>query len=161
MAAGLYPHERRYIHVYLPASLGLFLAGAAMAFFVVFQPVLNILLAFNRSMGIDPDPRISEWLGFVLGLPLAFGLGFQLPLIMLFLERIGIFTVGNYLSRWRLAVLVIFIAAAVLTPADPGYSMMLMATPMTLLYFGGILLCKFLPRNKPVHKGAWGGLGDH
>ena len=48
-------------------------------------------------MGIAPEPRINEWLGFVLILPLGFGVGFQLPLVMLFLERIGVFTVKSYL----------------------------------------------------------------
>lgn len=145
VAAGLYPHERRYIHIYLPFSLGLFLFGAALAFFVVFEPVLNFLLGFNRSLGIDPDPRINEWLGFVMILPIGFGIGFQLPLVMLFLERIGVFTVRNYLSQWRISILVIFALAAILTPPDP-YSMILMAFPLTLLFFGGILLCKLLPR---------------
>ena len=147
VGAGLYPHERHYVHQYLPFSLGLFLLGAALAFFVVFQPVLNFLLGFNRSMGIDPDPRINEWLGFVMMLPIGFGIGFQLPLVMLFLERIGVFTVRNYLTYWRVAILVIFVLCAVLAPPDP-YSMLLMAFPLTFLYFGGVLLCKFLPRKK-------------
>jgi len=95
VAAGLYPHERKYVHMYLPFSLGLFLFGAALAFFFVFEPVLNFLFSFNRSLGIDPDPRINEWLGFVLMLPVGFGIGFQLPLVMLFLERIGVFTIKN------------------------------------------------------------------
>jgi sec-independent protein translocase protein TatC len=145
VAAGLYRHERNYVHIYLPFSLGLFLMGAALAFFVVFQPVLNFLLGFNRSLGIDPDPRINEWLGFVLLLPVGFGIGFQLPLVMLFLERIGVVTVKDYLSYWRVAILVIFVICAILAPPDP-YSMLLMAFPLTILYFGGILLCKFLPR---------------
>jgi len=147
VAAGLYPHEKKYVHVFLPFSLGLFLLGAATAFFFVFEPVLKFLLSFNTWLGIDPDPRISEWLGFVLILPLGFGISFQLPLVMLFLERIGIFDVPAYLSKWRIAILVIFTLAMFLTPADPT-SMLLMAIPLTFLYFGGILLCKFMPRSR-------------
>jgi sec-independent protein translocase protein TatC len=145
VAAGLYPHERQYVQRYLPFSVGLFLMGAALAFFVVFKPVLHFLLSFNRSMGIIPELRINEWLGFVMILPLGFGIAFQLPLVMLFLERIGVFTVKSYMSQWRIAVLVIFVLAAILTPPDP-YSMMLMACPLTFLYFGGVLLCKLMPR---------------
>ncbi len=152
VAAGLYPHERRYVHLYLPFSLGLFLIGAALAFFMVFEPILNFLFSFNRSLGIDPDPRINEWLGFVLWLPVGFGIGFQLPLVMLFLERIGIFSIKQYLGQWRIAVLVIFVASAVLTPPDP-YSMILMAFPLTFLYFGGVLLCKLLPRGTSPFRG--------
>jgi sec-independent protein translocase protein TatC len=147
VAAGLYAHERRYVYIFFPFSLGLFLAGAALAFFVVFKPVLSFLFSFNSWMGIEPDPRISEWLGFVLIMPLGFGVGFQLPLVMLFLERIGLVTAQFYLSQWRLAVLTIAIVAMILTPPDP-YSMTLMLVPLTLLYFGGIALCRLLPRFK-------------
>jgi sec-independent protein translocase protein TatC len=145
VAAGLYPHEKRYIHIFLPFSLGLFLAGAALAFFVVFKFVLDFLLTFNEWMGIDPDPRITDWLTFVLILPLGFGISFQLPLVMLFLERIGIFTIKTYAGNWRMSVLVICFIAMVLTPSDP-YSMMLMAGPLIFLYFFGIALCKMMPR---------------
>ncbi len=140
VAAGLYPHEKRLIHVFLPVSIGLFLAGVLVAFVFVFRFVLDYLLGFNDWLGLDPDPRISEWMSFVLVLPVGFGLGFQLPLVMLFLERIGIFDVAAYTSQWRMAVLVIFVASAILTPADP-YSMLFLALPLCLLYLGGVAVC--------------------
>jgi sec-independent protein translocase protein TatC len=142
VAAGLYPHEKRLVHVFLPVSLGLFLAGAALAFFFVFDFVLDYLLAFNEWLGLDPDPRISEWMSFVLVLPVGFGLGFQLPLVMLFLARIGIFDAAAYASQWRMAVLVICVVSALLTPADP-YSMLFLAAPLCLLYFGGVAVCRW------------------
>jgi sec-independent protein translocase protein TatC len=145
VAAGLYPHEKRYVHVFLPFSLGLFLAGAALAFFLVMGYVLNFLFTFYDWMNIDPDPRISDWLSFVLILPLGFGISFQLPLVMLFLERIGVFSIASYVSQWRISVLVICVLSMVLTPSDP-WSMILMATPLVFLYFGGILLCRLMPR---------------
>jgi sec-independent protein translocase protein TatC len=147
VAAGLYSHEKRYVNVYLPFSIVLFLLGVSVAFFFVFEPVLNFLFTFNRYLGISPEPRITEWMGFVLMLPLGFGIAFQLPLVMLFLERIGVFTVAAYLSYWRVAILVIFVIAAILTPPDP-WSMSLLAFPLTLLYFGGILLCKLMPKRR-------------
>ncbi len=147
VAAGLYPHEKQYVYLYLPISILLFLAGAALAFFVVFEYVLAFLFGFNKMMNIDPDPRISEWLGFVLFLPLGFGIAFQLPLVMLFLHRIGMFTIEAYLEKWRIAVLVIFAIAMLLTPADP-VSMLLMAMPLTALYFLGIAMCHWMPRNR-------------
>ena len=64
---------------------------------------------------------------------------------MLFLERIGVFTIQSYLKQWRIAVLVIFVLAAIVTPPDPT-SMLLLAGALTFLYFGGVLLCKLLPR---------------
>ncbi len=147
IAAGLYPHEKRYVHVFLPFSLALFLAGNLLAFFFVFEPVLQYLFSFNEWMGIAPDPRISEWLGFFLFLPIGFGISFQLPLAMLFMERIGICSVEIYLRYWRIAIFVIFLLSMLLTPADPT-SMVLMAIPLTGLYLGGALLCKLMPRKK-------------
>ena len=62
-----------------------------------------------------------------------------------FSKKIGVFSVASYLSHWRIAVLVIFVLAMILTPSDP-YSMLLMAVPLTLLYFGGVAMCRLLPR---------------
>jgi len=144
VAAGLYAHEKRWVRVFLPISIGLFLAGVLLAFFFVFDFVLDYLLQFNEWLGLDPDPRISEWLSFVLILPIGFGLGFQLPLVMLFLERIGVVDVETYASQWRIAVIVIFVVSAILTPADP-YSLLFLAVPLCLLYFGGLAICRWLP----------------
>jgi sec-independent protein translocase protein TatC len=148
VAAGLYPHEKNYVYMYLPISLLLFIAGAALAFGFVFEKVLGFLFYFNQWMEIDPDPRIGEWLGFVLLMPLAFGLSFQLPLIMLFLNRIGIITIQMYVEHWRTAVLVIAIAAMVLTPGGDPYSLLLMMFPLIFLYFLGIGLCKWMPQGR-------------
>jgi len=144
VAAGLYKHERKYIYYFLPISLGLFFAGAALAFFVAFDFVLDFLFWFNTKMNVNPMPQIDEWMSFVLILPLGFGISFQLPLVMLFLERINVFTVENYISKWRIAVLVISIISMFLTPADP-WSMLLMGIPLIVLYFGGIALCHYMP----------------
>ena len=150
VAAGLYPTERRFVRIFLPISLALFFTGAAFCFFVIFGFVLDYLFGFNRSLGISPDPRINEWLGFAIFLPIGFGLSFQLPLVMLFLNRIGVMSVENYLTKWRIAVLVIFVVAMVLTPADP-VSMLAMALPLTALYFGGIMICRWAgPRKTPL-----------
>jgi sec-independent protein translocase protein TatC len=148
VAAGLYPHEKRYVHLFMPFSIFLFLLGASVAFLFVFRPVLNFLLSFYASMDIDPDQRITDWLSFVLMLPLAFGISFQLPLVMLFLERIGIFDVTAYLQKWRIAILVIFVVSMIMSPGGDPYSMLLMAVPLTFLYFGGVLLCRYLPKGK-------------
>lgn len=147
VAAGLYLHEKRYVHIFLPFSIVLFLSGALFCFFGVFPIILKFLFAFNADLGIDPDPRISEWLSFAIFLPLGFGLSFQLPLVMLFLERVGVLNVAAYLSKWRMAVLVIFVISMILTPADP-LSMLAMALPLVGLYFLGIALCRYFPSRK-------------
>lgn len=144
VASGLFPHEKSYVYVFLPISLALFFAGAGLAFFFVFEPVLKFLFSFNASMGISPQIRINEWLSFVMFLPIGFGIAFQLPLVMLFLFRINVFTIETYLSKWRMAVMIIFALSMLLTPADP-VSMIMLAIPLTILYFLGIGLCRWLP----------------
>jgi sec-independent protein translocase protein TatC len=146
VAAGLYGHERKMVYLCLPASIGLFLLGAAMAFAFVFDPVLDFLFSYNRKLGINIEPRFKDWIGFVLLLPIGFGVSFQLPLVMLALERIGIVTLESFISRWRIYILAIFFVSMILTPADP-VSMLLMAIPLTVLYFLGILLCRNMPRS--------------
>lgn len=148
VAAGLYPHEKRYVHIYLPFSIFLFFCGAALVFLFVLDPVLDFFLGYNRSMGIAPDIRQSEWLGFVLILPLAFGVSFQLPLVMLFLNRIGVVSLAMYLSHWRVATLIIFVVSMVLTPTMDPWTMLFMAVPLMFLYVGGLLLCLWMPRGK-------------
>jgi sec-independent protein translocase protein TatC len=147
VAAGLYPHEKKYVYKLGPFSLGLFLFGAATAYVFVFPPVLNFLFSFNSWLNTDPEPRFSEWLSFVLLLPIGFGISFQLPLVMLFLERIGIFSIEAYISKWRISVLVIFCLSAILTPGGDPYSIFFMALPLTGLYGLGILLCRWRPQN--------------
>ncbi len=144
IAAGLYPQEQRYVYFYLPFSLGLFAAGVLVAFVFAFEPVLNFLFSFNMMLGIDPQPRIGEWLSFVMLLPLGFGIAFQLPLVMLLLFRIGIVSVETYVNQWRVAMLVIAIISMLVTPADP-ISMILLGGPLVVLYVFGIMLCKLLP----------------
>jgi sec-independent protein translocase protein TatC len=107
--------------------------------------VLRFFFGFNEWLDATTQPRLSEWLSFVLLLPLGFGVSFQLPLIMLFLERIGVFTVQSYLSKWRMAVLVMAFAAMILSPGGDPYSMLFMLAPLIVLYFSGIALCRWMP----------------
>jgi sec-independent protein translocase protein TatC len=140
VGAGLYRHEQRYVKKYLPFSLGLFLAGVFLCFFGVLPVTLGFLLQFNVWLGVAPTLRLSDWMGFATILPLIFGVAFQTPLVMLFLERISVFTVDDYRAKRKFAILIITIAAAVLTPGQDPFSMVLLAVPMILLYELGILM---------------------
>lgn len=148
VAAGLFPSERKHVYIYLPMSLGLFLMGAVFCYLLVFPIVLDFLISFNKWLGIEIQPRLSEYISLALMLPVMFGISFQLPLVMLFLERIGVMTVKGYSENWRMAILVISIASMLLTPSDPQ-SMVLMMFPLIILYVVGIQLCKFRPSSPP------------
>ena len=148
VAAGLYPHERKYVHIYLPMSSGLFLGGAAFCFFCVFPFVLGFLLQFGTDLKFDQQIRVTDWIDFAIMLPLMFGISFQLPLVMLFLERISVFRVKDYQEKRRIAIFVITVISMVLTPAEP-YSMLMMMIPMIILYEFGIMICRWFPKPKP------------
>jgi sec-independent protein translocase protein TatC len=148
VAAGLYPHERRYVHIYLPISTLLFLGGAVFCFFCVFPFVLDFLLSFSEQLKLQTQIRIADWINFAIILPVMFGISFQLPLVMLFLERLSVFDVKDYREKRRIAIFVISVISMILTPAEP-YSMIMMMVPMIGLYELGILICRWFPRPKP------------
>lgn len=140
VAAGLYPHERKYVYSYLPVSLGLFLGGAFFCFYFVIPQVLGFLFEFNIWLEMRPEIKISTWITFALVVSLMFGISFQLPLVMVLLEKISIVDVKLYREKRRYAILIISIISMVLTPSDP-VSMLMMLIPLCLLYELGILLC--------------------
>jgi sec-independent protein translocase protein TatC len=145
IAAGMYPHERRYVYKYLPFSVGLFLAGVFLCQFVVVPGAVKALLGFNTWIDSDPDLRLNEWLSFAIILPLVFGLSFQTPLVMVFFNRLGVFGWQDYWSKWRYALFIIAVTAALLTPTPDAVTMMYLFAPMFGLYCVGVLICKHFP----------------
>ncbi len=154
VAAGLHSHERRYVYLYLPISVGLFVAGVSLAFFFVLQFVLQFLLTFNDGMDVSVEPRLTYYVNFVLLLPLGFGVAFQLPIVMLFLQRIGIIETQSYIDSWRVAVVVIFVISMIVTPADPT-SMFALAIPLCVLYALGVGMCMLMPRGRGLGSDAY------
>ncbi|HEY7422782.1 MAG TPA: twin-arginine translocase subunit TatC [Gemmataceae bacterium] len=146
VAAGLYPHEKRLVHVNLPLSIGLFLGGVALCELAVLPTGVDYLVSFNDWLGYEPGLRLSDWLNFALVMPLVFGVAFQTPLVMVFLERIGVFSVEGYRRHRRLAIFILAVLAAVISVTPDYYSMLALTVPMWGLYEVGILLCRWSPR---------------
>lgn len=145
VGAGLYPHEKRYVRMLFLPSLGLFLSGIALCQWLVLPGAVKALLAFNEWLGFDPDIRLREWLGLAIILPLVFGLSFQTPLVMIALNRIGTFTYEDYLSKWRYAVFILAVFAALITPTPDVVTMLYLFAPMFGLYMLGVAVCYFFP----------------
>jgi len=145
VGAGLYPHEKKHVHIYLPFSVGLFLIGVFLCFFWVLPGTVKALLSFNEWLGVDPDLRLNEWLSLAIILPLVFGVSFQTPLVMLFLNRLGMFSWEDYLSKWRYAIIILACFSAIITPTPDAVTMLYLFVPMFALYMLGILLCKWMP----------------
>ncbi len=148
VAPGLYDKERRMVLPILFLSTLFFLGGALFGYFVVFPLGFEFFLSF-ASDTIRPMPSMKEYLGFASKLLLAFGVAFELPLVLTFLARLGIVSV-DMLKRYRkYAILLFFVAAAILTPPDV-VSQVLMAVPMMLLYELSIFGARIFGRKKEV-----------
>ena len=147
VGAGLYSHERKYVYTYLPLSIFLFLGGVAFCFFGVIPFVLKFLFEFNSWLDLRPEIKMANWITFALMVSVMFGVSFQLPLVMLFLERISLVSSKLYREKRRHAILIIAFLSMVLTPSDP-VSMMMMMVPLCILYEFGILLCGRKSENK-------------
>ena len=136
--------ERKYVRIFGPLSLILFLAGIVFGYFVIVPISLNFLLSF-QSPQLVPMIRASEYLSFVGSLVLAFGVVFELPLILVFLTKIGIASPEFLRQKRRYAIVFIFILSAILTPPDCA-SQFLMAIPLLVLYELGVVLSKVIYR---------------
>lgn len=149
VGAGLYPHEKRYVYLFFGPSVGLFIGGVLLCQFVVLPGAVKALLKFNDMLGFDPDIRLNEWLSLAIILPLVFGISFQTPLVMVFLNRIGVFSAEDYLTKWRYACIVIAFFAALVTPTPDAVTMLYLFLPMFGLYMTGIVVCHLFPGFDP------------
>jgi sec-independent protein translocase protein TatC len=144
VAAGLYPAERRVVHMVVPFSAILFIGGAVFAYTVVVKYGLYALLTFGGLVGdiVKPELRLSSSINFVLMMSLLMGAVFELPLVMFALSKVGLVDPQFYTKHWRYSVAGIFVAAAVLTPTPDAFTMIAMALPMLVLYWLGVFLAR-------------------
>lgn len=147
VSTGLYDNERRHVLWYAPASLLLFLAGAGLAYFIVLPVGVAFLLRQGDAFGLKAVLTINEYAPLVMWLLLGFGIIFQTPLVVLFLTRVGLIGPDALVRSRRIAILVVFIIAALLTPPDP-FTQIAMAIPMLGLYEFSILLSRFAVRKR-------------
>jgi len=139
VAPGLHKHERRYAAPFVIIGSVLFILGGAFALFVVVPFAVTFLVNFGQSQGLQPMLTISSSVDFVLKFTLAFGLVFELPVVITLLSMIGVVT-PEFLSKNRkYAILINFVIAAVLTPTPDALNQTLMAGPLILLYEVGII----------------------
>jgi sec-independent protein translocase protein TatC len=145
IAAGLYPQEKKLVHVYLPFAVALFIGGVIFAQFLVIPQAVGYLLWINEWLGFESELRLSYWLDFALVIPMVFGIAFQTPLVMFLLDRIGLVTVDAFVRIRRVALFALTIVAAMLCAGDL-WSMIMLTLVMFAMYEGGILLCRMVPK---------------
>jgi sec-independent protein translocase protein TatC len=144
VAPGLYAHEKRLVLPLVIASSVLFLAGIAFCYYLVFGKVFAFINSF-APQSITPAPDIEAYFGFVLTMFLAFGVTFEIPVIVIVLARAGIVTVEQLKSARPYVIVGAFVVAAVVTPPDV-LSQLLLAIPMCGLYELGLFLARFIAR---------------
>ena len=108
--------------------------------------MVTAIRALCEWLGLEPELRLGEWLGFAVLMPLVFGVAFQTPLAMRVLERVGLFDVNDYRRQRRMAWFVMAIVAAMITPSTDPLSLLYLWLPVVLLYELGIVLCRRAPR---------------
>jgi sec-independent protein translocase protein TatC len=158
IAPGLYRHEKRAFLPFLVATPVMFIAGASFVYYVLMPMAIHFFLGFETAGGggalpIQVEARVSEYLGLVMTLIFAFGMCFQLPVLLTLLGRVGIVSSAGLVGARRYAIVGVFVLAAVVTPPDV-ISQLTLAAPLLILYEASVLLVRLFERKRAREEAA-------
>ncbi len=146
IAPGLYQHEKKYVIPFVFFSTILFVGGALFGYFVVFPLAFRFFLGFENEY-IQAMPSMNDYFSFVIRLLCAFGIAFELPVVIFFLAKIGIVTPQLLRKKRKYALLLMFVVGAIITPPDV-ISQVMLAVPLIALYEVGIILAMIGTKKK-------------
>ena len=154
VAPGLYKHEQRLALPLIASSTALFLLGMAFCYFFVFRTVFHFIAGFAPE-SITPAPDIEAYVSFVITMFIAFGVTFEVPVVVVLLVKTGIVTVQKLREARGYVIVGAFVIAAVVTPPDV-ISQFMLAAPLCLLYEVGLLIGKMIEKKRPDEDGEEG-----
>jgi sec-independent protein translocase protein TatC len=137
IAPGLTPSEVKWVYIFIPFATIMFIAGVAFTYFVMLPAAIPFLVDF---LGIKTTPRLSSYIEFVTSLMFWVGVAFEMPIVVFLLAKLHFISAGMLLRGWRYAIVIIAIAAAVITPTADPINMLLLMAPLILIYFLSILM---------------------
>ena len=141
VSAGLYTKEKRYVYLAAPASAILFILGVMLSVMVITPLTLQFLVTFNKDwLGIVSAFTFQSYMSFMVTMMLAFGLSFETPIVMFFLNKFGILPLSLITQSRRYVILAVVVIAAVLTPGSDLISLTALAVPLYMLFELGVLL---------------------
>ena len=148
----LHAKEKKYAIPFIVSSVGLFALGAAVAYWTL-TPALDFLISWAGS-DVKANFQVSKYVSLFGLMIAAFGITFEFPVLLVFLQLVGVITPQTLRKQWRYAILIIFVIAAVITPSGDPYSMMAMAVPMSLFYAISIIIGSIAQKRKLAAQAA-------
>ena len=152
VAPGLYKHEKSALLPFLVATPFLFFIGGALVYYIIFPMAATFFIGFEvpateSSLPIQLEPKVNEYLSLLMQLIFAFGLCFQLPVVMTLLARVGLATSKGMAAKRKYAIVAVFVVAAVFTPPDP-LSQLSLAVPIVILYEISIIMARMVEKKR-------------
>jgi len=141
VAPGLYQHEKKLVGPLVGSSYTLFLCGMAFAYFVVFPTIFRVMAHYNAPLGAEMTTDIDNYLSFVLTMFLAFGVTFEVPIVVVLLVRMNVLTIRKLKEIRPYVIVGAFVISAVVTPPDV-FSQLILAVPLIVLYEAGIIAAR-------------------
>jgi sec-independent protein translocase protein TatC len=143
---GLYPHEKKYAIPFVTSALALFILGASLAYFTLARALQFLIDIAGADVGIifSPEPYIK----LITYMMLAFGIGFEFPIVLVFMQLVGVLQPSTLVRYRRYALIGILVTVAVITPSGDPYSMLLLSVPMYLFYEISIVIGKLIVRRR-------------
>jgi len=152
IAPGLYTHERKLVLPLVVSSYSLFLIGMSFAYFLVFPSVFQFMANYNAPLGAEMSTDIDKYLSFAMSTFLAFGITFEVPVVVVVLVKMGIVSLEKLREIRPYVIVGAFIIAAIVTPPDI-LSQLFLAIPMCILYELGLLIARFyLPKTESTEE---------